>query len=104
MKVTEKVYSTVKPKSVEFDSNHVYVHENIVEVPDSERAAELEQLEEGQELSPLYQYKTTEYDKDEFLQALSTGQVNLNGSMADLEQRATDIEDMILELSGAVYA
>lgn len=104
MKITEKVYSTVEPKPVEFDSNHVYVHENVVEVPEEERTSELEQLEEGQELSPLYQYKTTEYDKDEFLQALSTGQVNLNGSMADLEQRATDIEDMILELSGAVYA
>ena len=104
MKVTEKVYSTVKPKSVEFDSNHVYVHENVVEVPEEERTSELEHLEEGQELSPLYQYKTTEYDKDEFLQALSTGQVNLNGSMADLEQRAADIEDMILELSGTVYA
>lgn len=97
MKVTENVLSTVKPSAVEFDNNHVYVHENIVEVPEEERTSEAEQLEEGQELVPLYRYKTTEYEKDEFLQMLSTGQVALNTSV-------TNLEDMILELSGVVYA
>lgn len=89
--------STVKPKPVEFDTNHVYVHDNVVEVPEEERTAEIEQLQEGQELSPLFQYTTTEYDKDEFLSALSTGQLSLGNSISDLEE-------MILELSGVVYA
>ena len=97
MKVTEKVFSTVKPKAVEFDNKHVYVHENIVEVPEEDRASEVEQLEEGQELAPLYQYKTTEYDKDEFLQLLSSGQLSL-------DSRTDNLEEMILELSSVVYA
>ena len=97
MKVTEKVFSTVKPKAVEFDSNHVYLHENIVEVPEEERTSEIEQLEEGQELVPMFQYKTTEYDKGEFLQLLSSGQLSL-------DSRANDLEEMILELSSVVYA
>lgn len=97
MKVTEKVLSTVKPKAVEFDNNHVYLHENIVEVPEEDRTSEIERLEEGQELVPLFQYKTTEYDKDEFLQLLSSGQLSL-------DSRANDLEEMILELSSVVYA
>lgn len=97
MKVTEKVFSTVKPKAVEFDINHVYLHENIVEVPEEERTSEIEQLEEGQELVPMFQYKTTEYNKDEFLQLLSSGQLSL-------DSRANDLEEMILELSSVVYA
>lgn len=87
----------MKPKAVEFDSNHVYLHENIVEVPEEERTSEIEQLEEGQELVPMFQYKTTEYDKDEFLQLLSSGQLSL-------DSRANDLEEMILELSSVVYA
>lgn len=87
----------MKPKAVEFDNKHVYVHENIVEVPEEDRASEVEQLEEGQELAPLYQYKTTEYDKDEFLQLLSSGQLSL-------DSRADNLEEMILELSSVVYA
>lgn len=82
---------------MEFDSKHVYVHENVVEVPEDERASEIEQLEDGQELVPMYQYKTTEYEKDEFLHLLSTGQISLGKSV-------TDLEEMILELSGVVYA
>lgn len=87
----------MKPKAVEFDSNHVYLHENIVEVPEEERTSEIEQLEEGQELVPMFQYKTTEYGKDEFLQLLSSGQLSL-------DSRANDLEEMILELSSVVYA
>ena len=87
----------MKPKAVEFDNKHVYVHENIVEVPEEDRASEVEQLEEGQELAPLYQYKTTEYDKDEFLQLLSSGQLSL-------DSRTDNLEEMILELSSVVYA
>ena len=82
---------------MEFDEKHVYVHENIVEVPEEERASEIAQLEDGQELVPLYQYKTTEYEKDEFLQMLSAGQITLSSDI-------TDLQDMILELSGVVYA
>lgn len=87
----------MKPKAVEFDNKHVYVHEDIVEVPEEDRTSEVEQLEEGQELAPLYQYKTTEYDKDEFLQLLSSGQLSL-------DSRADNLEEMILELSSVVYA
>ena len=97
MTVVEKVQSNVKPNTVEFDEKHVYVHENIVEVPEEERASEIAQLEDGQELDPLYQYKTTEYEKDEFLQMLSAGQITLSSDI-------TDLQDMILELSGVVYA
>ena len=97
MKVTENVQSTVKPKEVEFDKNHVYVNSNVHEVPEEDRLAEKEQLEDGQTLVPMYSYKVTEYEKDEFLLALSTGQVTLN-------DRATAIEDMILEMSEVVYA
>lgn len=82
---------------MEFDNNHVYVHEDIVEVPEEERTTEIEQLQDGQELAPLFQYKTTEYNKDEFLSSLSTGQITLGNSVFDLEE-------MILELSGVVYA
>ena len=82
---------------MEFDEKHVYVHENIVEVPEEERTSEIAQLEDGQELAPLSQYKTTEYEKDEFLQMLSAGQITLSSDI-------TDLQDMILELSGVVYA
>ena len=97
MKTMENVQSTVKPKEVEYDGNYVYVNTNIKEVPESERVAEKEQLEEGQELVPLYSYTVQEYEKDEFLTALSAGQVTLN-------ERATAMEDMILEMSEVVYA
>lgn len=97
MKVTENVQSTVKPKEVEFDQNHVYVNSNVREVPEENRLAEKEQLEDGQTLVPMYSYTVTEYEKDEFLTALSLGQVNLN-------DRASAIEDMILEMSEVVYA
>lgn len=97
MIVREKVLSTVQPKAVEFDKDHVYVNENIVEVSEEERTSEIEQLDEGQELVPMYQYKCTEYEKDEFLQALSVGQISLSSDI-------TDLQEMILELSGVVYA
>lgn len=97
MKTMENVQSTVKPKEVEYDGNHVYVNTNVKEVPESERVAEKEQLEDGQELVPLYSYTVQEYEKDEFLTALSAGQVTLN-------EIATAIEDMILEMSEVVYA
>lgn len=97
MKTMENVQSTVKPKEVEYDGNHVYVNTNIKEVPESERVAEKEQLEDGQELVPLYSYTVQEYEKDEFLTALSAGQVTLN-------ERTTAMEDMILEMSEVVYS
>lgn len=87
----------MKPKEVEFDQNHVYVNSNVREVPEENRLAEKEQLEDGQTLVPMYSYTVTEYEKDEFLTALSLGQVNLN-------DRASAIEDMILEMSEVVYA
>ena len=97
MKVVKNVQSTVKPHEVEFDEKHVYVNYDIVEVPEENREAETAQLEEGQELTPLYSYTVTEYEKDEFLSALSSGQLTLNN-------RATALEDAILEMSEVVYA
>ena len=97
MKVVKNVQSTVKPHEVEFDEKHVYGNSDIVEVPAEDRVAETEQLEEGQELTPLYSYTVTEYEKDEFLSALSSGQLTLN-------DRATALEDAILEMSEVVYA
>ena len=97
MKEIKSVQSTVRPLEIEFDESHVYLNTNIKEVPESERQQEKEQLEEGQELGPLFSYNVKEYEKDEFLQALSAGQVSLNG-------RATALEDMILEMSSVVYA
>lgn len=97
MKTTENVQSNVFPSNIEYDEQHVYLNTNIVEVPEEERTSEIEQLEEGQTLSPMYRYTVTEYEKDEFLSALQAGQVTL-------DTRATTIEDMILEMSGTIYA
>lgn len=97
MKEIKGVQSTVKPLEVEFDESHVYLNSNIREIPESERQQEKEQLGEGQKLEPLFSYDVKEYGKDEFLQALSAGQVSLSG-------RATALEDMILEMSSVVYA
>lgn len=83
MKAIDNVQSTVKPKEVEFDSNHVYVNSNIREISDAK--------------VPMYSYTVTEYEKDEFLVALSDGQVTLG-------ERATMLEDAILEMSEVIYA
>ena len=82
---------------MEFDNSHVYLNTNIKEVPESERQSEKDQLEEGQPLTPMYEYTVETYGKDEFLQALQNGQVSL-------DTRATSIEDALLEMSEMVYA
>ena len=97
MTKVENVRSTVKPQSMEFDNSHVYLNTNIKEVPESERQSEKDQLEEGQPLTPMYEYTVETYGKDEFLQALQSGQVTL-------DTRATNIEDALLEMSEMVYA
>lgn len=88
MKVIENVQSTVKPKEVEFDQFHVYVNTNIKEVPDEERPYGV--------FSTLYSYKVTEYEKDEFLSALSLGQVTINN-------KTSALEEMVLDMSTVVY-
>lgn len=97
MTKVENVKSTVKPQSMEFDNSHVYLNTDIKEVPESERQSEKDQLEEGQSLTPMYEYTVETYEKDEFLQALQNGQVSL-------DTRATSIEDALLEMSEMVYA
>lgn len=97
MTKVENVRSTVKPQNMEFDNSHVYLNTNIKEVPESERQSEKDQLEEGQPLTPMYEYTVETYGKDEFLQALQSGQVTL-------DTRATNIEDALLEMSEMVYA
>lgn len=82
---------------MEFDNSHVYLNTDIKEVPESERQSEKDQLEEGQSLTPMYEYTVKTYEKDEFLQALQNGQVSL-------DTRATSIEDALLEMSEMVYA
>lgn len=94
MKTIKGVQSTVKPSALEFDEFHVYVYSDIKEVPEDERPV----MEGSEGESPtLYSYNVTEYEKDEFLSALSQGQITL-------DNRATAIEDMILEMSEVVYA
>ena len=96
MKRLEKVQSTVQPKNVSFDQNHVYVNSNVRVVPDEERT-DLDMRKEGEEVPALYEYTVEEYEKDEFLAALSSGQIDLN-------DRQTMLEEAILEMSETVYA
>lgn len=97
MKKLEKVQSTVKPENaVGFDQNHVYVYSEVREIPDEERT-DLDMREEGAEVPTLYEYTVEEYEKDEFLAALSSGQV-------DLHDRQSMLEEAILEMSETVYA
>lgn len=97
MKKLEKVQSTVQPKSsVGFDQSHVYVYSNVRVVPDEERT-DLDMREEGEEVPALYEYTVEEYEKDEFLAALSSGQI-------DLKDRQSMLEEAILEMSETVYA
>lgn len=89
MIVRKNVRSTVKKPEMYYDDHHVYLVKNQVEVRENEgQDNEFIGYEVGEEV---------EYDKDEFLTALSTGQVSL-------DTRATAIEDMILEMSQVVYA
>lgn len=89
MIVRKNVRSTVKKPEMYYDDHHVYLVKNQVEVKENEgQDNEFIGYEVGEEI---------EYDKDEFLTALSTGQVSLN-------DRATAMEDMILEMSQVVYA
>lgn len=53
--------------------------------------------EEGVEVPALYEYTVEEYEKDEFLAALSSGQI-------DLHDRQNMLEEAILEMSETVYA
>lgn len=53
--------------------------------------------EEGEEVPALYEYTVEEYEKDEFLAALSSGQI-------DLKDRQSMLEEAILEMSETVYA
>lgn len=89
MIVRKNVRSTVKKSEMYYDDHHVYLVKNQVEVKENEgQDNEFIGYEVGEEV---------EYDKDEFLTALSTGQVSL-------DTRATAMEDMILEMSQVVYA
>lgn len=89
MIVRKNVRSTVKKPEMYYDDHHVYLVKNQVDVRENEgQDNEFIGYEVGEEV---------EYDKDEFLTALSTGQVSL-------DTRATVMEDMILEMSQVVYA
>jgi len=86
----KNVQSNVRPEQVTFDEKHVYVHENITEI-------EVENHDEEETTTKMYQYDTKEYEKDEFLAALSSGQVTLTSDVDDLTTA-------ILEMSEVVYA
>ena len=89
MIVRKNVRSTVKKPEMYYHDHHVYLVKNQVEVKENEgQDNEFIGYDVGEEI---------EYDKDEFLTALSTGQVSLS-------DRATAMEDMILEMSQVVYA
>ena len=74
----------------------MYVYSNVRVVPDEERT-DLDIREEGEEVPALYEYTVEEYEKDEFLAALSSGQI-------DLKDRQNILEEAILEMSVTVYA
>lgn len=71
------------------------MYSNVKEVPEEERT-DLDNREET-EVPTLYEYSVEEYEKDEFLSALSTGQL-------DITDRQNILEEAILEMSEAVYA
>ena len=89
MIVRKNVRSTVKKPEMYYDDHHVYLVKNQVEVKENEG---LENEFIGYEVG-----EETEYDKDEFLSALASGQVSLN-------DRTTIVEDVIIEMSEVIYA
>ena len=89
MIVRKNIRSTVKKPEMYYDDHHVYQVKNQVEVKENEG---LENEFIGYEVG-----EETEYDKDEFLSALVSGQVSLN-------DRTTIVEDAILEMSEVIYA
>ena len=89
MKVCKNVRSTIEKPNMYFDDAHVYVVEGQKKV--EENVGEDNEFI-GYEVETEY-----EYEKDEFLQALYSGQIELG-------TRTTAMEDMILEMSEVVYA
>lgn len=89
MKACKNVRSTIEKPNMYFDDAHVYVVEGQKKV--EENVGEDNEFI-GYEVETEY-----EYEKDEFLQALSSGQIELG-------TRTTAMEDMILEMSEVVYA
>ena len=89
MIVRKNIRSTVKKPEMYYDDHHVYLVKNQVEGKENEG---LENEFIGYEVG-----EETEYDKDEFLSALVSGQVSLN-------DRTTIVEDAILEMSEVIYA
>lgn len=83
MEVKHNVNSTRRPKEVEYNDNYVYVNSDIREV---------EEL-----VTTMYYYTVTKYEKDEFIVALSDGQLILG-------ERASMIENALLEISEIIYA
>lgn len=83
MKVINNVQSTIRPKEVEYNDKYVYVNSNIHEITVSSMK--------------MYEYTVTKYEKDEFIIALSNGQLILG-------ERATMIENALLEMSEVIYA
>lgn len=89
MIVRKNVRSTVEKPEMYYDDHHVYLVKNQTAITENEgQENEFIGYEVGEEI---------EYDKDEFLTALSLGQVSL-------DSRTTAMEDMILEMSEVVYA
>ena len=80
--VKHNVCSTIKPKEVEYNDKYVYVNSDVRESNGS--------------AGNMYTYTVTKYEKDEFIMALSNGQISLG-------ERALAIEDALLEISEIIY-
>lgn len=88
MVVYNNVRSTVKKPNMYHDEYHVYVVEG--QKPIEENVGEENEFI-GYEVE-----KETMYDKDEFIELLSTGQISL-------DTRTSALEDMILDMSMEIY-
>ena len=89
MVVHKNVRSTVEKPKMYHDEYHVYVVKGQHKVE--------ENIGEENEFIGYEVAEELQYDKDEFIDELAAGNISL-------DTRATALEDMILELSEAVYA
>ena len=89
MIVRKNVRSTVQKPEMYYDDHHVYLVKNQKEVK--------ENVGEENEFIGYEVEEEIEYEKDEYLELITNENIALN-------DRVTATEDMILEMSEAVYA
>lgn len=98
MKQIETIIFEKPDKPFDIKDNKVFMYENVKKLPENEAPVEDNgEISSGDIVSGGYSCTLKEYEKDEFLGLLSSGQIELGN-------RTADIEDMILEMSEMVYA